>query len=185
MPPKAKTDGNFLFFQERGMPRDLPDLYVPGWYVEMIDASDSVLVSGIFVSLTFLIWASPCLFLDFIFLGSLFILQLTNLDNCDRKQERRRKSMHRSILLSLEKTQRPARIDSPQFWTEKNQVCPGIRTQLARTECHSSTACATTALRPFCFVDICSFRESSSCSPGFGFWSSNFFQKTLFSQWTV
>ena len=35
------------------MPRDLPDLYVPGWYVEMIDASDSVLVSGIFVSLTF------------------------------------------------------------------------------------------------------------------------------------
>ena len=101
MPPKAKTDGNFLFFQERGMPRDLPDLYVPGWYVEMIDASDSVLVSGIFVSLTFFNLASPCLFLDFNF------LVYTTIDNGDRKQERRRKSMYRSILLSLEKSPAP------------------------------------------------------------------------------
>ena len=43
---------------------------------------------------------------------SLFILQLTNIDdNGDRKQERRVKSMQHSIPHSLEKAQRPARID--------------------------------------------------------------------------
>ena len=48
----------------------------------------------------------------YFFLGSLFILQLTNIDdNGDRKQERRVKSMQHSIPHSLEKAQRPARID--------------------------------------------------------------------------
>ena len=79
------------------------------------------------------------------FLGSSFIIQLTNFDNGDRKQERRRKCMLRSIPHSLEKAQRPARIDWQQFWAEKSQVCPGIRTRLTQTECHCSTTCATTA----------------------------------------
>ena len=60
------------------------------------------------------------------FLGSLFLLQLTNFENGDKKQERRRKSMHRSIPHSLDNAQRPAIIDSQQFLTEKGQVCPGI-----------------------------------------------------------
>ena len=44
-------------------------------------------------------------------------------DHGDRKQERRGKSyapFHSSFF--LEKAQRPARIDSEQFWTEKSQV---------------------------------------------------------------
>ena len=44
-------------------------------------------------------------------LGSLFILQLTNIDNGDRKQERRGKGMQHSFPHSLEKAQHPARID--------------------------------------------------------------------------
>ena len=56
------------------------------------------------------------LFLDIFFLGSLFILQLTILDNGDSKQEGRRKIMHRSIPhYFLDKAQRPARIDLQQF----------------------------------------------------------------------
>ena len=55
---------------------------------------------------------SQPLFGFYFFLGSLFILQLTNIDdNGDRKQERRVKSMQHSIPHSLEKAQRPARID--------------------------------------------------------------------------
>ena len=46
-----------------------------------------------------------------------------------------------SIHRSLEKGQ-PQQY---QFWTGKNQVDPGIRTRLARTDCHCSTACATSA----------------------------------------
>ena len=55
----------------------------------------------------------PSLFLDFyFFLGSLFILQLTIIDNNgDRNQERRVRSMQHSIPHSLEKAQRPERID--------------------------------------------------------------------------
>ena len=79
--------------------------------------------------------------------GSLFTLQLTNFDNGDRKQERRRKSMHGSIPHSVEKAQRPARIDFQQFRSNKSQILPCIRTLLRQTECHFSTACATTAAR--------------------------------------
>ena len=50
---------------------------------------------------------SQPLFGFYFFLGSLFILQLTNIDdNGDRKQERRVKSMQHSICHSLEKAQR-------------------------------------------------------------------------------
>ena len=59
-----------------------------------------------------------------IFWGSLFILQLTTFCNGDRKQERRRKSMHRSIPHSLEEAQRLARIDSQQF--QKSKSIPGF-----------------------------------------------------------
>ena len=77
------------------------------------------------------------------FLGSLFILQLTNFNNGDRKQERRRKSIPHSV----EKAQRPARIDFQQFRSNKSQILPCIRTLLPRTECNFSTACAITAAR--------------------------------------
>ena len=57
--------------------------------------------------------------------------------------------MHRSIPRSLEKAQRPARIDLQQFWTKKSQVCPRIWTRLALAECYCFTACATTAAKYF------------------------------------
>ena len=56
-----------------------------------------------------------------------------------------------SLFYSLKKARHPARIDSQQFWTEKNssQVGPGIRTQIAMTERRWSTPCACGTTRPY------------------------------------
>ena len=68
------------------------------------------------------IWAFPSLFLDFIFfLGSLFILQLTNIDdNGDRKQERRVKSIQHSIPHSFRKSPAPSKNRLAAILNRKN-----------------------------------------------------------------
>ena len=91
----------------------------------------------------FKIWAFPGLFLDFIFYWfNVYIFQLTNFDIGDRKQERRRKS--RLYSLFFRKSLAPSENTFTAILNQKSQVCPGIQTRLARTECHCSTACATT-----------------------------------------
>ena len=50
-----------------------------------------------------------------LFLGSMFILQLTNFDNSDRKQEKRRKSMHRSSAQQLKKVRAGIRTRSDRM----------------------------------------------------------------------
>ena len=102
----------------------------------------AALVAVIFVPLKPLKWfqyffnlglSLPLLGFFIFFLSSLFVLQLTNFDKGDRKQERRRrKSMYRAIPHSLEKAQRPAKIDSQQFWTEKAKPVPGFKPGLLR-----------------------------------------------------
>ena len=79
------------------------------------------------------------------FLGSLLILQSANFDIGDRKQERRRKSMYATLYFSFfRKSPVPSKSRFATILHQKSSVRLGIQTRLARTECHCSTACATT-----------------------------------------
>ena len=49
----------------------------------------------------------------------------------NRRQERRRKSLNRSLARYLEKAQRPVRRVCQQFWTQESQVGPGPLGQTA------------------------------------------------------